>query len=129
MNKHSFKSLFSSLFGMKGDLISQNRRLGLAEFGVGQVAFSAEQPLSGVVGFHTLALVHDLAVAACLPINKAELFAKRFKSAVRHNHLDFFRGDLPSWFGGRSHSELCSMCRIKQILRAMGCHFLMIPVH
>jgi len=25
MNKHSFKSLFSSLFGMKGDLISQKQ--------------------------------------------------------------------------------------------------------
>jgi hypothetical protein len=86
MNKHSFKSLFSSLFRMKGDLISQNRRLSLPKLGVRQVAFSVKQPLSGVAGFHTLALVHDLAVAVRLSINEAQLFAKRFKSVIRHDY-------------------------------------------
>ena len=86
MNKHSFKSLFSSLFRMKGDLISQNRRVGVPELGVRQIALSVEQPLSGVAGFHTLALVHDLAVAVRLSINEPEFFAKRFKSAIRHNY-------------------------------------------
>src|SRR5271165_7061311 len=40
----------------------------------------------GVASFHTLALVHDLAAAVRLSINEAELFAKRFKSAIRHNY-------------------------------------------
>ena len=41
-NKHCFKSLFSCLFCVKYDLISQNRRLGLSEIRVRQVAFSVE---------------------------------------------------------------------------------------
>ena len=44
LNKHCFKSLFSSLFRMKGDLISQNRRVGVPELGVRQIALSVEQP-------------------------------------------------------------------------------------
>jgi hypothetical protein len=71
---------------MKGNLISQDRRLGLAEFGIRQIAFSVEQPLSGVARFHTLALVHNLAAGVRLSIDEAELFAKRFKSAIRHNY-------------------------------------------
>jgi hypothetical protein len=86
MNKHSLESFFTSLFRMKGDLVSQNRRLSLPELGIRQTAFSVEQPLSSVAGFHTLALVHDLAVTVRLSINEAELFAKRFKSAIRHNY-------------------------------------------
>src|SRR5271166_5994476 len=35
--------------------------------------------------FHTLALVNHLAAAVRFPINKAELFAKRFESAIGHN--------------------------------------------
>ena len=42
MNKHRFKCLFSGLFRMKGDLISQNRRLTLAHFSLNQVAFGME---------------------------------------------------------------------------------------
>ena len=68
MNKHSFKSLFSSLFRMKGALISQNRRLSLPELGVRQVAFQRGVATQGVAGFHTLALVHDLTVAVRLSI-------------------------------------------------------------
>jgi len=36
-------------------------------------------------GFHALTFVHDLAAAVRLPINEAELFAKRFKSTIGHN--------------------------------------------
>ena len=49
MNKHRFKSLFSSLFRMKGDLISQNRRLALSELGGlkrGTLAVQASQTIA-----------------------------------------------------------------------------------
>ena len=34
VNKYAFKGLFSGLFRMKSNLISQNRRLDLSAFGV-----------------------------------------------------------------------------------------------
>ena len=39
VNKYGFKGLFSGLFRMKSNLISQNRRLDLSEPCVSQVAF------------------------------------------------------------------------------------------
>jgi hypothetical protein len=86
LNKHCFKSLFSCLFCVKRNLVSQNRRLGQSELRVRQVTFSVEWPLSGVAGFHTLVFVHHLALAVRLSIYEAELLAKRLKSAKRHDH-------------------------------------------
>ena len=42
VNKYGFKGLFSGLFRMKSNLISQNRRLALSELCVNQVAFGVE---------------------------------------------------------------------------------------
>jgi len=42
VNKYGFKGLFSGLFRMKSNLISQNRRLDLPELRVSQVAFGLE---------------------------------------------------------------------------------------
>ena len=43
------------------------------------------------------------------------IFLGRNLHQAVNNHPDFVRSDLPSWFGSRSHGEVCSMCRIKQI--------------
>ena len=85
VNQHSFKSLFSSLLSMKRDLILQDRRLILPELRYLRSLSAWSSHSAGVSGFHTLALVHDLAVAVGFPVNKADLFAKRFKTAVGHN--------------------------------------------
>jgi hypothetical protein len=34
-----------------------------------------------------------------------------FEGAAQYDRLDFLRGDLPSWFGGFRHGELCPMRR------------------
>jgi hypothetical protein len=91
------ESLFSGLFCVKGNLTSQNRRLGVPKLGVSQLAFCVDQPLSGVSDFHISTLVYDLAATIRLPINKADLFPKRFKPAIGHNqnvhwHIDVIHG-------------------------------------
>jgi hypothetical protein len=43
------------------------------------------------------------------------IFLGRNLHQAVNNHPDFVRSDLPSWFGSRSHGEVCSMCRIKKI--------------